>query len=130
MAERSRERVVRGGNEDLVSAFEKCLERHARISQVHTKEAPPSGLHSLGTVLDRTAQCFGAGRGHTLRLPELGLPGRRRYRSVAEVHHFHLVSPTFPYARWPEMVDWLIPSQTRMRQALDAIGGPRIFEGT
>jgi hypothetical protein len=31
-------------------------------------------------------------------------------------------------ARWPDMVDWLIQSQTQMRQALDAVGGPRIFE--
>ena len=29
--------------------------------------------------------------------------------------------------RWPEMIDWLIGSQIRMRQALDAIGGSGIF---
>ncbi len=31
-------------------------------------------------------------------------------------------------ARWPEMVDWLFQSQMQMRRALDAVGGPRIFE--
>lgn len=33
-------------------------------------------------------------------------------------------------AGWPEMVDWLIESQIGMRQALDAIGGSRIFDET
>jgi len=55
-----------------------------------------------------------------------GMEGRK----AASIVHGPVAYRVTDTARWPEMVDWLIESQTRMRQALDAIGGTRTFEGT
>jgi hypothetical protein len=55
-----------------------------------------------------------------------GMEGRKAARIVHGPVDYRVIDT----ARWPEMVDWLIESQTRMRQALDVVGGTRIFEGT
>lgn len=54
-----------------------------------------------------------------------GMDGRKAARIVDGPADYDVADT----ARWPEMVDWLIDSQTSMRRALDAVGGPGIFDG-